>query len=152
MSYGERYGMESLEIDSLVGLTITNALINTEKDLVVLGTDQGKRYLSWVGDCCAHCFIEHVSGVEFLIGSKISKAVNAEWVDISKTEDYGVLQSMGSTIQTDKGILTIETRLSHNGYYGGRIQISKEGPIDQYSSPRFDDFEFEKDLVNLRDF
>lgn len=133
------YSMEDLGIAFLIGKKIKLAEINEEKDLVVLTTQEDKKiYLTWEGDCCASCYIQHVSGVDNLIGAEILSAENAEWKDISSGEEYEVTESMGTNIKTTKGYVTFESRVEHNGYYGGYIYVSDDEPMDQYSSPRYD--------------
>ncbi len=63
---GKAYGMEDLGIEALVGKTILSAEINEEKDLVILKTDSGPLFLTWEGDCCAKCFIQHMETCTFL--------------------------------------------------------------------------------------
>jgi hypothetical protein len=134
------YDMSSIGIEALVGRKIVSASINLQKDYVVLETDKGKLFLTWEGDCCAHCFLANVSGVSDLIGATILSAENAGWseqVQVDPIEDPGsVTQSMGTNIRTDKGYVTFESRVEHNGYYGGKLLISDYGPIDAYSSLR----------------
>lgn len=128
------YNEISIGIESLVGRTINAALINTEKDAIILKTDEGDFFLNWEGDCCAHCYIAHISGTEFLVGSTIISAENTEWSDISRKEDeWDVLEFMGTKLKTSKGYVDIETRLSHNGYYSGMINVSKQGYVDAYN-------------------
>lgn len=144
---GERYKMEDLGLESLVGLKILVAEINEEKDLVVLHTTQGKRFLTWEGDCCAKCYLAHVSGSDTLInGATILEVNTAEWVTESKNEDdYEVIESMGTNIKTDKGHMSFESRVEHNGFYGGEILVSDDEPMDQYRSPKYEG----KELPNL---
>lgn len=129
-----------LDIDSLAGLEVQSAHINEENDLIQLNTNRGTLYLSWVGDCCAQCFLAHVSGTQFLIDATILSAEHSEWVDTSDSnrEEGYVIESMGTTIKTSKGTVTFESRVSHNGYYGGWIRIS-DIPLDQYDD-KIEDF------------
>jgi len=116
-----------MEIEELVGMKVESAQINNRKDHVVLKTDKGTLYLSWVGDCCAHCYLENFSGIDFLIDSVIVEAAHAEWKNIEKDED-NTLESMGTILKTSKRYVSFESRVSHNGYYGGWIEISKTPP------------------------
>lgn len=149
----ERHNLEDLGIDSLVGKKIISAKINQEKDLVILDTETGPLFLSWEGDCCSQCYLVNVSGAENLQNATIVSAENAEWKDVQRNEeDYEVIESMGTKIKTDKGYMTFESRLSHNGYYSGNIKVSDIEPMDQYSSPRFDSEEEMGLLKTLEDF
>lgn len=115
-----------MEKELLVGRKVISALINDEKDLVILDTDKGKVELTWDGDCCAVCYLANVSGVEALIGHTILEVENSEWKDISKDGPYDdVLESMGSKVKTTGGYVTFESRVDHNGYYGGSIEVKE---------------------------
>lgn len=118
-------------MNRLIGATISAAKINDERDRVLLDTDQGTFFLSWNGDCCAQCYMCHISGSEALIGATILEVHNAEWVELSN-EDCEVVESMGTKFRTTKGYVDFETRLEHNGYYGGEITVDEEGFKDQY--------------------
>lgn len=126
---------ESLKIDVLVGKKIYNAWINEEKDLVILGTDEGYYWLTWTGDCCARCYLAHVNNPEALVNAKITEVTNSEWIeDTSSTED-ALVDTMGTQIVTTKGHITFESRLENGSYhYSGELNISDHGPLGQYQS------------------
>lgn len=114
----KEYNMKDLGIQALVGRRVKAATVNAEKDLVILDTTTGKLFLTWEGNCCAHCFLAGASGTEALKDAEILEAGHAQWIDVSRDEDnYEVLESMGSKIKTTKGYVSLETRLSHNGNY-----------------------------------
>lgn len=128
------YSEQDIGIKSLVGKKVLSALINDEKDAIILNTDDGNYFLKWQGDCCAQCYIAHFNGADLLVGATILEAENTQWSDISRNDDdLDVLETMGTKIKTDKGYVDIETRLSHNGFYSGMVNVSKEGFIDAYS-------------------
>lgn len=134
------YNMKDEGINTLVGRKIHSAKIDDEKQLVAISTDKGMLYLSWVGECCAVCYLAHVSGIDSLIGSTIISAENSEW----KREvggGYEVIESMGTNIKTDKGYVTFETRLDHSGYYSGSLLVSSHKFIGQYRFPYFRDID-----------
>lgn len=140
----------SEEMNILVGRKVFDVKINEQKDYVYILTDKGPLHLTWVGDCCAHCFIAHIDGSEFLKNSKIIEIETAEWIR-EETDDFEVKDSMGTKIKTDKGYITIETRLEHNGYYGGEILISSKAPIGQYGWPLHkNDIEFNKEFNDMK--
>ncbi len=145
------YSIPNLGIESLVGKKVIDAVINEDKNIIVLETNSGFLFLSWVGDCCAECYLAHINGAENLIGGLILEANNSEWSDVSRNEEYEVIESMGTNIKTDKGYVTFESRVSHNGYYGGRINVSDMCPADQYSWQRVTD-PSELELQSLKDF
>lgn len=133
------YNEKTLDPSSLVGRTILDIKINSDKDAIKLTTDDGEYFLSWDGDCCAHCYIQHISMPAKLIGSIILEAEHSTWSYIKNDRDNcEVEEAMGTKIKTDQGYFDIETRVSHNGYYGGMINISMNGFVDQYSCLRDD--------------
>jgi hypothetical protein len=127
-----------LLLKELVGKQITSAVINRTKDLVILGCPDGDLFLSWLGDCCAHCYLANVSGIDELIGSTITEARHSQWQDTNSLFPRGddVIESMGTTLKTTKGYVTFESRVEHNGYYGGYIEISQDEPLGQYNEVR----------------
>lgn len=149
---GKAYGMEELGIQALVGRKVLSAEINNENDLLVLDTDKGKLYLTWEGDCCAHCYLYHITGSEYLIGATINEVTSSNWKDISIADEYEVMESMGTNIRTDKGWVTFESRVEHNGFYGGQIQVSDDKPMNQYGSPRYGTEHKQPKLKTLKDF
>lgn len=135
------HNMEDLGIEALVGRQVKTATVNAEKDLVLLDTDKGTLYLTWEGSCCARCYLANVGGADALQGATIESAEDAEWVDVERPgeDEWGpVIESMGTKIRTSKGYVTFETRVEHNGYYGGRIMVSDVAPMDQYHCLRYD--------------
>lgn len=139
-----------LEINDLVGRTVKSVKIIAQ-DIVILETDKGNLYLSWSADCCAQCYLQHVSGSEALVGHTILEAYNSEWTIVSGIEEYGdnLIESMGTSIKTTGGYVTFESRLDHNGYYSGHIKVDDESPIDQYGD-RIDISKYEmKELVDF---
>lgn len=150
---GKSYNMKDLTMKSLRGRFVKAAYINKDKDLVVLDTETGRLFLTWEGDCCSLCYLAHAEGIDALVGATIIKGKSAKWV-ILEDDEHDVLESMGTKLTTSKGYVTFETRLSHNGYYGGEILVSDDEPMDQYHSPRYS---LETDgklpeLVELKDF
>lgn len=129
-----------VEIDFLTGKTISNILINKTKDILILYisgasyNDEVKVvYMTFVGECCAKCFIANVSGItrkRFTIQS----IEPIEWKDhpLSDPDNDIVIACAGVKIKTDRGYIDIDTRLEHNGYYGGKIILSTNCPIGQY--------------------
>lgn len=142
---------EAIDLGSLIGLVVREARINNEKDLVILDTNKGKRYLTWEGECCSTCFLAHVSGAINLIGATILDVYESEWKEVSSNNE-DVVESMGTNIQTNKGYVTFEARLEHNGAYSGNILISSSYPLDQYHCPRYAYSEDFPETYTLEDF
>jgi hypothetical protein len=149
----EDYKMKNEHTESLVGLVVTEALINEQKDYVLLKTDKGDKHLTWEGECCANCFIAHIEGAENLAGSTIVSVKNTEWVDLKRNRDEcEVIEHMGTKIKTTKGIVEIETRVEHNGYYGGEICVNSFAPMDQYACPRDKEAVGKYNMTPMKDF
>lgn len=130
--------LEDLGMTALVGRHVISALVNEDKNIVALSTTTGMLYLSWNGDCCAQCFLAHMSGADNLVDAIIVSVENAEWSpQPDRNEDWDtVVQTMGTNIKTTKGYVSFETRLEHNSYYSGSVSVSDEGPMDAYSGSR----------------
>lgn len=131
----------NMETKDLIGLTVKSALINGSKDVVVLETDKGKITLAWEGDCCASCYLANFNGIDALIGAIITEVEHSQW-EIINDLDYNVLESMGTKIKTNKGYVDFETRVEHNGYYGGYLNVYKqpEHDLDLSEFKPLDDF------------
>lgn len=142
-----------LKLEELIGKEIVSAFINKQKDIVLLITKQGPLYLSWTGDCCSKCFLANISGSDILIGSIILEVKNIEWtLTPESAEEDSVVETMGTILITNKGHITLESRLEHNGYYGGQIKVSNKAPIDQYNSYLSEDEFSENDFERLKDY
>jgi len=118
-------------INKLVGLEIANVRVPDRYSgdgSIYLNLADGKRciVLTPEGDCCAHCYIQHINFAEVLQGAKVTEVEDLEGNRI-EPEQYGdVVDCWGHRIHTTKGICTIDMRLSHNGYYGGALTMSEQ--------------------------
>lgn len=126
------YNCKTEELESLTGKKVISAEIDTDLDIIRLKTTEGDFFLNFTGDCCAHCFVAQVNGIENLIDATITKVETTQWETISEEEYGDVVEEMGATIRTNKGVTTFETRVNHNGYYGGSVNVSKDYPVDNY--------------------
>lgn len=134
-----------IPMSALIGVKVISAEINDSNDRIKLVTDAGVLYFSWIGDCCSHCFLAHVSGSEELTGGTILEIETKEWVVL--TDIDGTDETMGTRIKTDKGYVDLESRLEHNGYYSGEIFINVN-PVDKYENTETCDEPFKP----LKDF
>mgnify|MGYP000072346769 CR=1 FL=1 len=69
------------------------------------------------GDCCAESWIEHVSGLNWLIGNEISDVIEREYQENVAQSDDDHVDIFGYTFVTNKGRFDLEFRGEHNGYY-----------------------------------
>jgi hypothetical protein len=104
--------------------------------------------MTFTGDCCAKCFIANVSGYPKYDGFKVLEVEQSEWKKTTTEEDeenFDVKEQMGIKLKTDKGYFDLDTRVEHNGFYGGRAQLSTQYPLGQYGDPwNFEGEQFEE--------
>lgn len=150
-----------LEREDLIGKTVLDVLMNLEHTVVLLKTDVGDIYLSWVGECCSECYIAHVGIYGNYKGNKIAKILDLTFdskTDMThfKIDDACIHVRMGSIVQFETGeYIQFESRLESNGfydeeedehytYYDGAVRFSSEAPLDQYGEGRLtrDDEDF----------
>ncbi len=95
------------------------------------------------GDCCAHCYIQHVSGSEALENAEIYEVESIDSTPAMQAEDRDdscdVSESWGYRFKTSRGYATIEMRVDHNGYYGGSLYCNPCSKIPE-NAKRLDDF------------
>lgn len=97
------------------------------------------------GDCCAQVWFEAVEPAEF--GGVIIGVRQCEWVELSESEWSprhldDVQEVYFWSVITTKGTFDIETRLSHNGYYGGNVLFSEptSGDDSRWWDPTWNDW------------
>ncbi len=125
---------EALELKDLIGRTVISVYINSDKDLLRFNFTDGSLFLSATGDCCSTSWYEHISGLDWLIGSPIVSAEEIEMPN-AKGNEYELVQCYGYKLKTDKGIFEIEMRNESNGYYGGSMEIHEKA-LDTYHNER----------------
>lgn len=115
-------------LDELIGQDILSVETNADHTsirFIVAGREPLVYYAD--GDCCSGSWIEHIEGVDRLVG--VVKAVPD--LDLPGVPDEGdnVIQVYGYGITTDKGTAVIDFRNESNGYYGGSL-ILVSGCVD----------------------
>lgn len=125
------------ELRDLCGKTVKAVELNADKTFLVFVLDDGGvSAWSTEGDCCSNSWIEHINGVDTLLGRKVNNIVDREMPNVDTADEYECIQCYGWTIETDGGRCDIEMRNSSNGYYGGWLQKQEMNNIqDQYHSP-----------------
>lgn len=107
----------------MIGATIL-AATKDDEDLLFM-TDRGLYKASPYGDCCANCYVQHISGTDALApGAVITGVEDIELPPVPDDEQNDVSDVWGHRIVTDKGICSIEMRVDHNGYYGGSLDVT----------------------------
>lgn len=109
----------------LIGKCIVQVFLASDDLAVKLVTDTGEDLIIRVdGDCCAHSFFQHVElpvKLPFVIQGVEDytlESIHAEYGDV--TDRYGC------KLITSTGIMDMECRTEHNGYYGGNIVLPGE--------------------------
>ena len=126
------FTMVDLGIDYLINESIISAQINEEKTIVILITPFEIYYLTWTIDCRENCFLAEIQGANALIDTTIKEishimSVKKDW------EGYYTEKIVGTIIKTDKGSITLLTRI--DGRYSRKIRVSNIAPIDHYYRP-----------------
>jgi len=91
-------------------------------------------YGSSKGDCCSRSWIEHIDGVNYLIGHEIMSVKVMYMPKPAKNhhncvKEWDVVKYYSVKITTDEGICDIDFRNSSNGYYGGSFEPCSEQSI-----------------------
>lgn len=111
----------------LVGRKIIGIDLATDKMAIRFHTD-GKLLVYLVdADCCSHTWIEHLEGVDRILG-RVVTAVEA--VPLPGSSEDGELVVYGMKITAD-GDAVLDFRNKSNGYYGGRL-VLKDGEDSFY--------------------
>lgn len=116
--------MSDIKFDDLVGKTILDA--RYDGDHIYLNLNDGS-CVSMIpyGDCCAHCYIQHVDGADALVNAVVKQVETLECHPTQvEIDNADTLDAWGHRLITDKGYFTIEMRVNHNGYYGGSLDLT----------------------------
>lgn len=124
-------------LQSLVGAKMIAARWDGENLYFV--TDRGTFKGRPEGDCCAHCYVQHVSGTDALAEGAIVNATELIGGTSTQAEYGDVSDTWGHRIRTSKGICSIEMRVDHNGYYGGALEFGRCDSAPVAAKP-LDDF------------
>lgn len=111
-----------METEDLKGKLISLVRMNQEKDLIVFESPSGRVAYDVYGNCCSTSWIEHIEGIDNLLGQVITDVIE---IDIPETEDvseYEVITKYGLRLLTAKGFFEMEYRNKSNGYYGGCLR------------------------------
>lgn len=103
----------------LIGKEIKSVYISEGKECICFNLEDNNRYLYYaIGECCAQAFFESINNIEYIYGT-VSKVEELSFRRTLREEDGDVEELFGIKLTTNKGIVDIEMRLDHNGYYGG---------------------------------
>lgn len=90
-------------------------------------------------DCCDWSWIEHINGIDALIGYKVNNVIERE-VSYFDDPDGDFTKVYGWTIETAAGRCDIEMRNSSNGYYVGNLMLTNMEKVYIRPSLVVDDF------------
>lgn len=123
-----------MSLQGLVGKNVVAAFWNNGDIYLVFSNysvdDKKIALLSPEGDCCANVYIETVSNPEALIDAQVFSIDDLEFTDemmaqVELENSRGpVIDLWGHRINTTKGTCVLDCRTSHNGYYGGWLELS----------------------------
>lgn len=128
----------SYKLEKLTGRRIIRVEINSEKDRLNLITPTEQVSLEIIGDCCSSSWLEHVDGIEFLIGGTIQRVEEIASAVITNDAD-GKTDSYGLKLETNKGVCVLECRNESNGYYSGYFNVTERSSLGNYK-PLTEDF------------
>lgn len=112
-----------VQLQTLVGATIKRA--GKFGESLFFLTDRGVFQGTPYGDCCANCYVQHVSGTDALAaGAVVHSVEDIELPPVPDDEKSDeVSEVWGHRITTSMGVCSIEMRVDHNGYYGGSLEF-----------------------------
>ena len=74
-------------MNELIGETIKEIRISDDKQSVIfINTDEYDFCYYTVNDCCNDVWINHLNGLDYLIGEKITGVIHRDWQDMTTEE------------------------------------------------------------------
>jgi hypothetical protein len=92
-------------------------------DTIAIRTNEGIYSFVTENDCCNKVWIEHLEGVELIIGKEVTDIIRKTTGVYESIDGGGVEEAILYTIVTTGGYLYIELRNNHNGYYSGKLTL-----------------------------
>ncbi len=129
-----------MNFEKMIGTEIRG--VAYKGDTLYISTNCGVFVCTPEGDCCASCYIQHISGTEALaVGAVIASVEDIELPDVPDDERSDEVSHVwGHKIRTDKGWCSIEMRVDHNGYYGGWLSVSEQDVGTEIPDAPLEDF------------
>jgi len=115
------------ELKDLIGKTIKEVRIEPTNTYIQFETEDWIFSYITEGDCCSESWINHISGLQAIIGHKVLKTEEVDMPTIHLgqkgfSERQEVDQVYCFKIFTNQGVCELEMRNSSNGYYGGYLK------------------------------
>lgn len=123
------------DLDDLIGKIILEVRIDPENTYIQFLTDEEVLSYYTYGDCCSESWINHISGIQALLGEKILKIDEIEMPELNDGEEgfsgkQDVDKIYSYKMFTGNGVCELEMRNSSNGYYGGSLQRINKIPYE----------------------
>jgi hypothetical protein len=124
------WGTELLE-HIFVGALCEEVYVNAEKNLLKFVLDSGEVFAEIEAGCCSTSWVEHMEGVNNLLGRKI---LSLEELDFppNALSDYKVEKKYGLRLVTDIGDFIMDYRNQSNGWYGASVKLHSEHLEDDW--------------------
>lgn len=107
----------------LIGKKVLRVIVAKDKERLEFACEGGDRVqYRCDGDCCSSTWIEHIQGVDALLGQTVEGVDSTEAVTDAEDKRDECVQVYGYTLRTAKGRCHIEFRNGSNGYYGGSLE------------------------------
>lgn len=111
----------------LVGKTITDLQIASDKKALRFITDGGDVIARADADCCSETWIEHVELPARGFPAVVQSVEYLDMPDLGSPDDYSCIAYYGCKVTTDRGVIIIDYRNESNGYYGGSLEWPDSG-------------------------
>jgi len=135
-------------MEELIGKKILGVMANPDKDYWRFITDQGDVDYHCYGDCCSESWINHVNGLDALVGYTVWNVDDVDFHSLLKIEPEPTRQEHDDVlfhrVKTEKGVCTFEFRNSSNGYYGGSLDYVESDDVQGFR-------ELTADLAHIKD-
>lgn len=127
------WSMDDHPMCGLVGRAVVALKMSDDNRVLQFDmSDGGSEVFYTAGDCCSTSWIEHLSGVQALLGHKITGGSETSLGELPRQDNWEVIKAYKTTLTTEKGSFEIEYRNSSNGYYGGTLEFIKPESHDVY--------------------
>ena len=117
----------------LIGRKILGVMANPDKTYWRFITDQEDVDYFCFADCCSDSWINHVNGLDELVGGTVLDIDDIDFYTLLKIEPDATRQEFDQVlfhrVKTEKGVCTFEFRNSSNGYYGGSLDHIKPNDV-----------------------
>lgn len=131
------------QLKDLIGKKVKEIRMDSTNTYIQFETDQGVFSYITEADCCSESWINHISGIQALIGEIVLKTDQIGMAEILEGQEgfsgkQEVEKVYSYKIFTYQGVCELEMRNASNGYYGGSLE--KVDQIAGEVKPIYQDF------------